>query len=117
MGRIARILDEDRKVVLVEHKTAARRWSEDQLRWDLQASIYWWAAQELGLGDVEIVYQVMLKTKKPGLVKYAVDRNEADVEELFAVMDGVLNGADAGAFFPSRGWACGGCQYGEVCLR
>ena len=53
----------------------------------------------LGLGDVEVVYQVVTKTKKPVVDVHRVDRREADIGELHRVVDGVL----AGAYWPSRG--------------
>ena len=107
--------DADGHVIVVEHKTAARRWTEDQLRWDLQATAYAWAARELGLGDVEVVYQVLLKTKKPAVDIHRVSRGVDDVEELLGVFDGVMRAVEAGAYWPVRGWMCAACSSSWAC--
>ena len=106
---------DDGRIVIVEHKTAARRWSDDQLRYDLQASVYAWAARELGFGEVDLVYQVLLKTKKPAVVTYPVDRDDGDIDELHRVITGVMRVVEAGAYWPQRGWSCTSCPYGQAC--
>ena len=108
--------DGDGRVIVVEHKTAARKWTEDHLRWNLQATAYAWASRELGLGDVEVVYQIATKTKKPAVDIHRVNRGEGDIEELHQVVDGVLRAVEARAFWPSRGWQCSsGCPFLQFC--
>ena len=107
--------DEDGRLVIVEHKTAARRWSDDQLQYDIQATAYTWAARELGLGDVDVVFQVLLKTKKPAVETYRVQRHEADILEFVRVIDGVMRAVEAGAWWPSRGWLCSSCSVARYC--
>ena len=107
--------DEEGRLVVVEHKSAARRWSDDQLQYDIQATAYTWAARELGLGTVDVVYQLLLKTKTPAVKTYRVQRGEADIAELTLTIDGVLRAVEAGAWWPTRGWACAGCAYAQSC--
>ena len=107
--------DEEGGVLVVEHKSAARKWTDAQLRWDLQATAYTWAASELGLGEVEVVYQIVTKTKKPAVDIRGVSRGESDIGELHRVVDGVLRAVEAGAFWPSRGWMCAQCAHASEC--
>jgi len=107
--------DDDGQLVVVEHKTAARRWSDDQLTYDLQASAYTWAAKELGLGDVDVVYQLLLKTKAPAIETYRVQRGEADIRDLQRIVDGVMRAVEANAYYPVRSWACSTCPYRQAC--
>ena len=107
--------DDDGAVLIIEHKTAARRWSQDQLRYDIQAAAYTWAAAELGLGQVEVCYQLLLKTKTPAVENYRVQRGPADMDDLQATITGILRAVDAHAFWPTRGWQCAGCQFAYAC--
>jgi hypothetical protein len=45
------VIDENDREVLVELKTAGRRWSRDQLDYDPQVSVYKMAVRELGIAD------------------------------------------------------------------
>ena len=103
------------KTVVVEHKTAARKKSEDDLRYDLQATVYALAARQLGFQNAEVVYQVITKTKVPAVQLAPVVRNDAHLAELELAIDNVLRGIQAGVFFPNRSWMCGGCPYQHTC--
>ena len=46
---------------MVEHKTAARKYSDVQLRYDLQPTAYKIDARAMGLGETALRYQVLLK--------------------------------------------------------
>ena len=110
--------DTDGRILIVEHKTAARRYSDDQLRYDLQPTAYVFAARELGLGgleDVQVMYQVITKTKKPAVQLERVTRCSADVSDLRMTIDGVLGAVEAAAYWPVRGWACSACPYSYAC--
>ena len=104
----------DRRVV-VEHKTSARRYSEDQLKCDLQPTAYKLAAHQLGLGDVGVRFQVVTKTKTPAVQVVDVERGDCDRDDFMRTAVGVLRAIDAQAFWPNRGWQCRGCQYAHAC--
>ena len=103
------------RTLVVEHKTAARKKSEDDLRYDLQATVYAQAARQLGFPDAEVFYQVITKTKTPVVQLAPVVRSEAHLAELELVIDNVARGIQAGVFFPNRSWMCGGCPFQHVC--
>ena len=67
--------------IVVEHKTAARKWSDDQLAFDLQPTGYKFAAQQVGLGDVGLRLQVVTKTKLPVVQVADVERGPRDEDD------------------------------------
>ena len=115
VGAFDLVTETDDGVMIWEHKTAARRYSKDQLRYDLQPSTYLYAARELGIPDVRVQYQLLVKTKTPGIMLCDVDRGQPQVREMLETVCSVLDGIEAGVFFRQRGWACADCQFGYRC--
>lgn len=109
------IVEEGRRVV-VEHKTAARKYGEDQLRFDLQVSGYKLAAREAGLGEVGLRFQVLTKTKIPAVQIADVHRDDQDEADFVRTAVGVLRALDAGVSYPVRGWGCRSCPYAHACV-
>jgi hypothetical protein len=108
------VADGDRRAV-VEHKTGAKRWSEDQLRFDTQPTAYNLAAQQAGMGNVGLRLQVVTKAKVPVVQVAELERDGGDEVDFLRVAAGVLTGIDAGVSYPVRGWACKGCQFAHAC--
>ena len=116
VGRLDAVVEDlDGSFVVLEHKTAARRYSEAKLRWDLQATAYHFASQQTGI-EAGLTFQVLLKTKTPALEIYPVERSELDYKYLLHTIAGVHRAVRAGAFPPIRDWWCKGCQYAMPCL-
>lgn len=101
--------------VVVEHKTSARKYGEDQLRFDLQVSGYKLAAREAGLGEVGLRFQIITKAKVPAVQVADIERGPADEEDFVRTAVGVLRAIDAGVSYPVRGWACRSCQFAHAC--
>jgi CRISPR/Cas system-associated exonuclease Cas4 (RecB family) len=117
-GVIDLVVSEGDHNVVVEHKTAARKWTRDQLDQDFQVTAYKLAArQKLGLGDVGLRYQVVTKTKVAAVQVEDVVRDELAEVDFLRVAAGMLRAIGAGAFWPVRSWACRSCQYAHVCSR
>jgi hypothetical protein len=115
VGTIDLIIIEDGRRIVVEHKTSARKYGEDQLKFDLQVSGYKLAAREAGLGEVGLRFQVLTKTKVPAIQVADIDRDHRDEEDFLRTAIGVLRAIDAGVSYPIRGWACRGCQFAHAC--
>jgi len=116
VGRFdALVQDDDGRIRLLEHKTAARRYSETKLNYDLQPTAYTLALREMGI-DASVIFQVLLKAKKPALVLYDVERRPLDHQDLIATITGVHRAVQAQVFHPVRDWWCKGCQYAGPCL-
>ena len=110
------VVDEDGRTVLVEHKTAKRRWSQVQLDHDIQPTIYQLAARHLDLTDNPTIrFDFLMKQKKPALVSEEVHRSSEQETEAMVVVRQILRAVDAEVFFPVRGWACAGCEFAFRC--
>jgi putative RecB family exonuclease len=115
VGVIDLIAVEDGRRVIWEHKTSARKYGEDQLRFDTQVTAYRLAAREMGMGEVGLRFQVLTKTKVPAIQIGEVDRSQADEDDFLRTVGGVLKAIDAGVSYPIRGWQCRTCPYAHAC--
>lgn len=115
-GVIDLVVREDDHNVVVEHKTAARKWSRDQLDHDFQVTAYQVAARQLELGDeVGLRFQIVTKTKLAVVQVEDVVRDPLAEIDFLRTATGVLRAIGAGAFWPVRSWACKSCQYAHAC--
>ena len=110
------VRDEDGSCRILEHKTAARRWSQTRLDHDLQVSGYTLAAPMVGLPAASVTLQVLLKTKAPALELYHPTRTDRDRQDLLQVISGVLCAIKVGAFYPIRDWPYQSCPYAGPCM-
>jgi CRISPR/Cas system-associated exonuclease Cas4 (RecB family) len=115
LGYFDLILEEDGHLVVVEHKTSAKRYSLDQLINDTQLGAYAFAAGQMGWGEVGLRFSVTTKTKTPVLQIEDVRRDDGDQSDFLRQAVGVLKAIDAGISFPLRSWACKSCPYKSRC--
>ena len=112
----ALVVDEDGRVVLVESKTAKRRWSKDQLAYDFQVSVYQMAVQEMGLAESPVIrFDFLLKLKNPAFETAEIFRSPEQEQEALHAFRQVLRAIDAGIFYPVRSWACSDCEFAHTC--
>jgi len=110
------VVDQDGHVSIVELKTAARRWSTDQLVHDLQPALYQVAARETGIAEApRLRMDFLLKTKRPDLESVSVLRTREQEIEAGKVFSGVLRAIEQEIFYPVRTWACADCEYAHAC--
>ena len=110
------VADEDGRTLLLEAKTAKRRWTAVQLQYDIQPTIYRIAARETGLDDDPgLRFDFVLKLKTPVFETTEITRTSADEVEALTVMWEVCRAVDAGVFYPVRGWACADCEFAHLC--
>ena len=114
-GVVDLVVEEDGRLVVIDHKSAAKKFAADQLRYDFQLTGYQLAARELGMGEVGLRYQILTKTKKPALYLEELRRDEQDEKEFLEIVVGVLKAIDAGVSYPVRGWQCRSCPYQAAC--
>jgi CRISPR/Cas system-associated exonuclease Cas4 (RecB family) len=114
-GFIDLVVLEDGHPVVVEHKTAAKKYGADQLRFDVQLTGYQYAMHQRGWADVGLRFQIVTKTKTPVVQVEDVLREGGDEVDFLRTVVGVLKAIDAGVFFPVRGWQCRGCQFRRRC--
>lgn len=105
-------------LVVVDLKTAARKYTELQVETSLQLTVYSYAAEMAGLADREDVrlrFDVLTKTKQPEFHRYPTSRDRQANVRLFRLASEVLRGVEAGVFYPVVGWQCKECQFRERC--
>ena len=113
----ALVVDEDGRVVLVESKTAKRRWAKDQLAYDFQPTIYQLAARGMGLAEHPAIrFDFLLKLKNPAFETADIFRSPEQEQEALHVFRQVLRAIDVGIFYPVRSWACSDCEYAHACV-
>jgi CRISPR/Cas system-associated exonuclease Cas4 (RecB family) len=115
VGTMDLIVNEGGRRVVVEHKSSSKKYTQDQLRFDLQVSGYKLAAREAGMGEVGLRFQVITKTKIPAVQVSDLERDHHDEEDFVRTAVGVLKAIDAGVSYPIRGWMCRGCPYAHAC--
>ena len=98
-----------------ELKTSKKKWSADQLEYDMQPTAYGMAAEQLGYENPDLVLLVSTKTTKPDVQVERLVRTKADRDDLAVTAQSVAAAIAAGIDHPIRGWACKGCQYSHAC--
>jgi Fur family transcriptional regulator, peroxide stress response regulator len=101
-------------VVVVDLKTAARKYTDLQVEASLQLSIYSYATAMNGLADeqdLRLRFDVLTKTKTPELHRYWTTRYRAANVRLYRLAAEVLGAIEAGAFPPRVGWHCADCPF------
>ena len=118
VGVIDLVVREDGQTVVVEHKSAAKKWGVDQFRFDFQPTAYQLAMREqFALNEVGLRYQIVTKTKSPVVQVENVIRSFSDEDDFRRVSLGVLKAIDAGVSYPVRGWQCRSCPYQSRCNK
>ena len=110
VGAFDAVVEDAGKLVVLEHKTAARAWSADQLEYDLQVGIY----QAVTGADL-VRLQVLTKTKTAKMLLYDLTRAEKAQVEAVGIVCSVVQAIRSGAFWRNRGWACKDCEYRRRC--
>ena len=103
---------------MVDHKSVARRPSDQDLEQNLQLSAYAYATRILHeLEDKQVLVRVdcMIKNKKPVFEqRYTLRTADTDRKFVFLARD-IQNAIEKEAFYPNSGWGCGGCQVRSWC--
>ena len=110
--------DADGRLVVVDLKTSARKYTDIQVEASLQLSIYSYATSINGLADQEdlrLRFDVLTKTKQPELHRYWTQRDREANVRLFHLAAEILHAIEMRVFVPNPGWQCRDCQYQSRC--
>jgi CRISPR/Cas system-associated exonuclease Cas4 (RecB family) len=114
IGAMDAVVDEHGFTRVWEVKTGARRWSQDQLDFDLQPTAYQMAVRDLGYSDAAVTLIAVTK-KKPAVQVEELVRHPGDEAELVDIAFAVQRAVAAGVDYPMRGWQCRMCPYAGAC--
>ena len=109
--------DPDGTVVVVDHKTAAKRFSDADLEGNLQLSAYGLASRQIFdiTGTVLLRIDAMVKNKTPVFdQKFTLRTFESDRKFVKLASD-ILHAMEVNAFPPNPGWVCNGCNVKSNC--
>jgi len=116
-GRIDLVeLSPEGSLVLTDFKTAGSRREPDPG----QLVLYREALRHLdypGVDSARVKYELLLKTKEPGIAVYEPEVSEESVDRLRSLYRAVWPDIQAGCSFPHEGWWCESCQWRSACLR
>lgn len=115
VGSIDAIVRRKGIIVVIELKSAKRRWGPDQIAWDTQTTAYLIAARKLGYEKPATELIVTTKAKSPDVQIEQLARHRRDEEELAELAGGVLTGINAGVDVRIRGWQCRTCAWAGSC--
>ena len=110
--------DAEGRLVVVDLKTSARKYTDLQVEASLQLSVYSYATAMNGLADQEdlrLRFDVLTKTKQPELHRYWTQRDRAANVRLFHLAAEILHAIELGVFVPNPGWQCKECPYRSRC--
>ena len=108
------VVDAGRKYIW-EIKSAKRRWSGDQIEFDIQTTAYGIAARHLGHDHATPRLLIATKGAHPDVQLEDLVRHRPDEDELVELIFGVHAAVNAGVDYRLRGWHCRSCPYAEPC--
>jgi hypothetical protein len=115
VGAMDAIVEEEGCPVVLEAKTAKRRWGSEEVALDLQPTAYRRAAAALGYERPGLRLVLTTKSKRPAVQVEKFVRHDRDERELIETVFDVHRAIDAGASHRVRGWPCKGCPFSEPC--
>ncbi len=111
--------DEEGSLIVVELKTSARRFSDDQLDLDLQGTLYSYALRQMGLhnngAETLVRYDQLLKSKYPAMETYFAVRGKVHYQWAYHLVRKVLRAIEQEVFYPVPSWQCKDCPFGTTC--
>jgi putative RecB family exonuclease len=111
-------MDEDCETIIVDHKTSASKYSEQDVKKDLQMSLYSLAALNIGFGHngLRLRFDVLIKTKTPQFQQCRTRREDKDHLRAIKIVQEVWKAISAGIFIANdENGFCSGCQYQSYC--
>ena len=117
IGEYDLVVESNDGVVIVDWKTAARRWSEQKARTELQPTAYLLAwNQGTSPEPATFRYDIVTKTKTPAVQRIKTIRHPSDGLRLVEKIKIIEKMVRAELFLPNdQGWACSGCPYSLAC--
>ena len=113
-------MDDDGQMILVDHKTSARKYTDSQAQDALQMGIYALAYEALtGQQEHLVRYDVLLKSKngEGGVQRLYGVKGSGDTDRTRRIALEVAEAVQTGVYYPNPGWQCAGCEFRSTCDR
>ena len=117
IGEFDLIVENAGRPVVVDWKTAARRWPESKVRTDLQPTCYLYAYRKLGgRADTRFRFDVVTKTKTPVVDRVETVRDPDRFQRLGETVKVMERMIRQEHFLPAeQSYACGDCPWSMAC--
>jgi Holliday junction resolvase-like predicted endonuclease len=116
IGEYDLVIEDAEGTIIVDWKTAARRWPEGKADLDLQPTCYLYARQVADNGSARFRFDVVTKTVTPAVLHLETSRDEDRFRRLEALVEVVSALVQAEHFLPSeQSFAYSDCAYAEAC--
>lgn len=110
------MVEKDGKPVIVDWKTAAKKWAVDQAGKSFQATVYSYAWNQMYGTRPEIEFDVVTKTKTPGYEEHVTSRTEDQEQRMALLISKAQQIVKHELYYPAEtGFYCGGCPYADAC--
>jgi hypothetical protein len=116
VGEYDCIVQQGPQRLIVDWKTAARRWPKRKERLDLQPTCYLYAHTKNDPHSVGFRFDIVTKAKTPAVDRRLTIRHPDHFERLIEQVRLMEKMIRAEHFLPNdQSWACKGCPYGMAC--
>jgi len=120
IGAMDAVVELSQRREIWELKSGKKRWAQDAVLYDFQATAYRMAERQLDAStrrrsDAGLKLIVTTKARTPDVQVEALVRNEVDERDLAETASSVVRAVHSGCFHPVRSWMCGQCEYADVC--
>jgi putative RecB family exonuclease len=113
------LMDENRELIVVDNKTAAKPMAQSTADDDNQMTAYSYLLASnkfvFPTAPVKCRFDLLRKLKKPKVEYVYTSRTAADRKRFARIANAVLAGIDAQIFMPARSWMCGDCAHSKSC--
>ena len=113
------LMDENRELIVVDNKTAAKPMAQSTADDDNQMTAYSYLLASnkfvFPTAPVKCRFDLLRKLKKPKVEHVYTSRSAADRKRFAKISNAVLAGIDAKIFMPARSWMCGDCAHSKAC--
>ena len=110
--------ESDGTVIIVDHKTAAKKYTKDKISQDMQMTCYSYVTYFYKMhekNNVKFRFDVFIKSKNPDMIPYYTERTLNDYSNLYLITKNFLKGIENNVFYPNKGFFCGDCVFKEPC--
>lgn len=87
--------------VVVDHKTAAKRWPVGKEAGDMQATLYFDAVRQNFAEPEAVVFNVIVANKAPLVDRRPTRSSQDDIDRLYVIVRAMLDAEEKGAVYPN----------------
>jgi putative RecB family exonuclease len=113
------LMDENRELIVVDNKTAAKPMAQSTADDDNQMTAYSYLLASnkyvFPTAPVKCRFDLLRKLKKPKVENVYTSRTAADRKRFARISNIVLAAVDKKIYFPQRSWMCGDCSHSRSC--